>query len=247
MICGSGLIFQGKLAGNTGDLRGRNILPKMIPGEFLPDRILEFCGRFCGDGQNFRKTIYDIKTINGGGNLSLMAVDDTMTEIGKKYLKRAISYYLLKELGFDMSYLQNIDATLIDADSDASLMKDSTWNNLITGLSSMPIVGKDKSGALQQAGKALKSVQRDTGWADLMAIRDRFKDINIWGDGKEGRILIGADGKTFEFKDNTGFQKVETLETTGKTFKQDSENISESAQHAIMQFALAIKIELARF
>ena len=176
-----------------------------------------------------------------------LAVDDTMTEIGKKYLKRAISYYLLKELGFDMSYLQNIDATLIDADSDASLMKDSTWNNLITGLSSMPIVGKDKSGALQQAGKALKSVQRDTGWADLMAIRDRFKDINIWGDGKEGRILIGADGKTFEFKDNTGFQKVETLETTGKTFKQDSENISESAQHAIMQFALAIKIELARF
>ncbi len=171
----------------------------------------------------------------------------TFPDDQKKYLKRAITYYLLKELGFDMSYLQNIDATLIDAGNNRSLLNAENWNKLISEIASMPIVEKEKSGLEQLGEKALNSVQRDTGWADFKAIIKSFKDKNIWGDGKEGRILIGADGKTFEFKDNMGFHEIDPIEPIGKTFKLDSQDISESERMNILLFLTKLKLVLATF
>lgn len=177
--------------------------------------------------------------------------------IEETYLRRLIIYNLLIELGFDKNSRCEIklnegdeETTAIDEpDTDelsaygaTSLVKDIYWNRYVRSLSGVPVIKAQMDKGI--GDKIADKVVQATGAMDAYSLKD-LRDWRIWGEGKDGRILIGADGKTFEFKNNT-FSEIETIEPSRKSYQVDSMDLKPKDKKNLIGFMEKLKAELLK-
>ena len=93
-------------------------------------------------------------------------------------------------------------------------------------------------------GSQLKDVLKDaTGWNDFLEARKDWKKYNIWGEGKEGRILLGSDGNTYEFK-KKNFEEIQPFEPTNKSFTEQSAGLKDKDKNNLTNFMNKLRSQL---
>ena len=182
--------------------------------------------------------------------------------IEKKYLKRLIIYNLLIALGFDEDsrceiklneedeYTRAIDepdTNDLTADGDRSLMNDVYWNQYVQSLSGVPVIEKQtqQPGVGKTIAKGVGKAALDASGISTAMSFAELRNHSIWGEGKDGRVLIGADGKTFEFKNNR-FSEIQTIEPSSKYYTADSAGLKEVDKANLIGFMNTLKSELSR-
>lgn len=182
--------------------------------------------------------------------------------IEKKYLKRLIIYNLLIALGFDedsrceiklneedeyTTAIDEPDTTDLTADGDTSLMNDVYWNRYVQSLSGVPVIEKQtqQPGVGKTIAKGVGKAALDASGLSTVTLFAELRNHSIWGEGKDGRVLIGADGKTFEFKNNR-FSEIQTIEPSSKYYTADSAGLKEDDKANLIGFMNTLKSELSR-
>ena len=173
-----------------------------------------------------------------------------ISNIEKKYLRRVLIYNLLLEFGFDKdvrrkikknlndeseSEIPNPDLTSKATDGQTSLVCDEYWSYFVASLSGMPAMEKKKGGVPGLGQKMLDTLSKSSGASDVFALHKTGKERNIWGEGKEGTILIGADGKNYEFKNNT-FNVYRPFDPVHMTFSEDLDGLNDIDKTRLSEF-----------
>lgn len=179
-----------------------------------------------------------------------------ISDIEKAYLRRIIIFNLLKEFGFDKDVRRKIkkdfnDTTVTEIpdpnltsknpSDDNSLVNDDYWRYFVTSLSGIPAVNKaveaakTKPGAKDVGIAAGKVVLKTSGVEDLAYLINDICERNIWGNGQEGRILIGADGQTYEFK-NKNFYGIQPFDPEHMMFSEDCADLKDDDQKKLIVF-----------
>ena len=174
------------------------------------------------------------------------------------YLRRLIIFNLLKEFGIDKDTRRQIklkpsDTTLTtidDPDLDSkdtkgksSLLNDDYWKNFVNSLSGVPILkAKEEETLAGRLVDGLKDTLTGTIGIDYEIV-NAIKNEHQWSEGKEGTILLGADEKTYEFK-NKIFQEVDTIEPANQIFSEDTTDLKDKAKNNLVKFINALRTEL---
>ena len=114
-------------------------------------------------------------------------------------------------------------------------MCDEYWSYFVASLSGMPAMEKKKGGVPGLGQKMLDTLSKSSGASDVFALHKTGKERNIWGEGKEGTILIGADGKNYEFKNNT-FNVYRPFDPVHMTFSEDLDGLNDIDKTRLSEF-----------
>ena len=186
-----------------------------------------------------------------------LTVAYTIPVAEETYLRRLIIFNLLKEFGIDKDTRRKIklnpgdkNETEIDdpnVDSkdnqgEKSLLNDKYWKNFVNSLSGVPILKSTEETFSSRGLDFGKSLVKDSLGIDYEILKDLLND-HQWSEGKEGTILLGADEKTYEFK-NKIFQEVETIQPTNQIFSEDTADLQDKAKNNLVKFINALRTEL---
>ena len=171
----------------------------------------------------------------------------------RSYLKRLIMYNLLQELGFNQDSRRKVapnfgddpvviadpDTSSKAADGENSLLNDHYWNNFVESLSGVPAI-KEKEGILSKLVEL-------TGLADFKEFFSKErKENNTWGDGKDGKILFGADGETYQFGQKV-FDKIVPFDPKKVTFSENTKSLKKSDKKNLMDFMIQLRKVLRKY
>lgn len=190
-----------------------------------------------------------------------------LKEDDKKYLKRLIIYNLLIALGFNESSRREIkinqndkETTAIaepntnDTSSDGkrSIMNDEYWNNYIKSLSGVPTIKKQQAEApaldnepnlTQQLKDTFK---KSSGISDAYALGYAIRERNIWSNGKQGGVLIGANRKTYQLDEHAQFKEITTFEPDPVTYTEDTRYVRHYDKNNMIAYMNKLRDELIK-
>lgn len=147
----------------------------------------------------------------------------------KKFLHRLFGMNLLKEFGLDKERLANQanqvppepKVTNSTENVAGNLMEEATWRAYIRSLSPKAIIKKEKG-----LGKTLLDsfTGQFTKVAEDINFPKSYREMNAWSDGKNGKILIGANRRTYMIgsdDSNITFSEIEKLSPSAKNLSPE--------------------------
>lgn len=169
------------------------------------------------------------------------------THTAPKHLRRLILFNLLSNLGFTKETRKKVNNEDIP-DPDTASMKNEVRNSLlnqhywdcyIESLNGVPPIEKDSKTLGATIQSSLMKPLQDIG-SDARDIKNTFKELQSWGDGKKGTILFGANEKTYEIGDKT-FKEVEGLEPNLAYLTPEMTTLSKRQQMKLARFVNKLK------
>ena len=181
----------------------------------------------------------------------------TVPKYQKTYFKRLIYYNLLIAFGFDKDSRREIaldkkkpeektaiaepDPTSKKMNGANSLINDKYWTNYVQSLSGVPTLKNLQSNPLLKS--LIETLLKSSGFGEAAGFVKDMKERNIWGDGKAGTILFGAEGKTYEIKGKT-FNEVTPFKPTKMTLSEDDSDLKDVDKTNLTNFMNALREEL---
>lgn len=157
----------------------------------------------------------------------------------KLYMTRLVSMNLLEEFGFkDDTRLTQADGTVVPkpktdrpSTGAGNIMDDICWRKYAESLNALPNLGADVSTLAGAVKGALKSAWEQKK-NQLVGIIDEKKS---WGEGQEGRILLGSGGNDTYAIDGNKMTKVEPIKPSFKSLSVESLK-DDDDQEALLNF-----------
>lgn len=171
----------------------------------------------------------------------------------RKYLRRLIYYNLLTAFGFDKDSRRELaskndpkkkkaipepDVKLIDPNKEKSLTNDKYWRSYVRSLSGVPTLKNLQSNPLLKT--LIETFMKSSGFGEAAGFVKDMKERNIWGDGKAGTILFGAEGKTYEIK-GKAFSEVTPMKPTRMTLSENDEDLKDGDKSHLNDFITELR------
>ena len=203
---------------------------KTMPKDFRKKLMTSFSKKKCEHAPFYELSDEEKKL----GSRKVMVSDDD-----RLYMTRLVAMNLLEELGFkDDTRLTKADGTPVpkpktDRPSTGAdnIMNDICWRKYVESLNALPNLGADVSTLAGAVKGALKSAW-DQKKNQLVGIIDEKKS---WGEGNEGKILIGSGGSNTYAIDGDKMTKVESIKPSFKSLTVEGLK-DDDDQEALLNF-----------
>lgn len=181
-------------------------------------------------------------------DVEILPANKALTDQDRKYLRRVVALNLLDEFGFchdDLRKKKNpadpalppVPQTDATAPAAVNILDDNCWKDFINSLNGVPSLERDKTllaGGFESAiGDAWDKINF---WEGAV---EKFS----WGQGKNGQILFGAEGKTYALK-NSVMNPVTPMSPTYTSLLEDNADLSTKDRQLVKDFLEKIKNEL---